>query len=435
MIWLHGSANAVAMRGELVALADGLGGVKLLNVHLVRRGGRIATFLLNFVDAGISRTRVESLIHDAFTYTTPTLSPRVLYVLDDNHHDEHSEDPLLTQSILEELSLEFSILPEPLDGLSPADLDGYDLVWFANPGWYVEDAASVDTLISFSAQGGGIVLQGDDMTHHRTDDSLLNELTGLRFVSNGTRTCGVQTDNQLGSRYEVQVQEEFHPLIRSSIGAQFLYGDDIDHSVPMGIGETILAWATLSEDPSCNVRTPVIVAFDPSPAETYLRPAISIKNQGRLGTKLLPLRDGDVVGYDINADEAVHFLEETIFRSAHGTPGSNEEIDALHYIPSSGHYLISTKTDAYIGQPLTFMRKGDLVAYDPLTDQAQLIFSQDQFRKADGSLGAIANTDAVYMDPQGLLYLSTAESERLGSAPNTIFFEKGDLILYDPSED
>ena len=259
----HGSANAVAVRGELVALADGLGGVKLLRARLLRRQGRIATFLLNFVDAGISGELVEDFIHDAFIYTTPAVSPRVLYVLDDYNNGEHPDDPPLTQSILEMLSYELHIMDEPIDGLSPADVNGYDLIWFANPGWYVEDAATVDTLVSFSAQGGGIVLQGDDMTHRRTGDSLLSELTGLRFINNGTRTCGTRTDNQRGGNYQVSVDESTHPLVSRSAGEVFLYGDDIDHNEPMGIGERVLAWATLQDNPGCDVRVPVIVAWDP----------------------------------------------------------------------------------------------------------------------------------------------------------------------------
>jgi hypothetical protein len=39
----HGSANALAMSGDLVALADGLGGVKLLEAHLLRDDNEIPT--------------------------------------------------------------------------------------------------------------------------------------------------------------------------------------------------------------------------------------------------------------------------------------------------------------------------------------------------------------------------------------------------------
>jgi hypothetical protein len=274
----HGSANAVDMRGSVVALADGLGGVKILDAQLIRRGGKVATFLLNFADRGVSREWTENLIHDALTYTTPIISPRVLYVLDDFNNGEHSDDPPLTQSILEEMSVAMDYLDEPMNGLSPADLAGYDVVWFANPGWYVEDVASVDALVSFSAQGGGIVIQGDDMTHRRTQPTLLSELTGLRFVNNGTRTCGVRTNNQRGANYRVTIQDEYHPLVRSSVGESFLYGDDIDHSQPMGMGEQVLAWATLDQNDQCEVRTPVIVAWDPN--------------------RMIPVGGGDEIGAD-----------------------------------------------------------------------------------------------------------------------------------------
>ena len=98
------------------------------------------------------------------------------------------------------------------------------------------------------------------MTHRRTGDSLLSERTGLRFINNGTKTCGTRTNNQRGANYEVSIDESMHPLVSRSAGEVFLYGDDIDHSEPMGIGERVLAWATLQNRPACNVRVPVIVA-------------------------------------------------------------------------------------------------------------------------------------------------------------------------------
>jgi uncharacterized protein YfaT (DUF1175 family) len=333
------------------------------------------------------------------------------------------------------LSYELHIIDEPIDGLSPADVNGYDLIWFANPGWYVEDAASVDTLISFSAQGGGIVLQGDDMTHRRTGESLLSELTGLRFINNGTRTCGVRTNNQQGANYEVRVDDDMHPLIRRSAGKTFLYGDDIDHSEPMGIGEVVLAWATLKNRPSCNVRVPVIVGWDPNESDHSPKPLLSVKSNERLGAAPVEILDGDVVLYDPAQDEAEIILSERIFRNAGGDASSNEEINAMHYVAETGRYLLSTNGSAHIGQPLVEIRPGDVVEYDPVTDQATVIFSQDLFRRADGTQGAHANIDAVYQDHQGMLYLSTKSTERLGAAPHMLEFGKGDLVRYDPMQD
>jgi hypothetical protein len=430
----HGSANAVAIKGCLVALADGLGGVKLLKARLLRRGGRIATMLLNFVDAGISRDLVENLIEDAFTYTTPTLSPNVLYVLDDFNNGEHPEDPVLTQSILEEFSQTFTVLDEPLDGLTPADVEGYDLIWFANPGWYVEDAASVDTLISFSAQGGGIILQGDDMTHRRTGDSMLSELTGLSFVNNGTRTCGERTDNQNGLQYEVTFDSNYHPLVRNSLGTSFLYGDDIDHSTPLGLGEEVLAWATLNNRPNCNVRVPVIVAWDPSQPTDHFHAVLSTKTQSRLGQSSPIFQDGDVIRYHKSVDQASLLLGESIFRQANGELGAHKEIDAIHYSTESKRYLLSTQTKAYVGENIVEVRPGDIVEYDPRTDQAQIVLSQDLFLNANGGSASAVNIDAIYRDEQGVFYLSTKNNERLGAAPNTITFGKGDIVRYDPLE-
>ena len=299
----------------------------------------------------------------------------------------------------------------------------------------VEDAASVDTLMSFSAQGGGIILQGDDMTHRRTGESLLSELTGLEFVTNGTRTCNVRTNNQLGAQYRVEVQDQYHPLVRSSLGTSFLYGDDIDHSIPMNVGEKVLAWATLDGDANCEVRVPAIVAWDPSQLNHHSNLLLSAKNQSRLGTDSTLLKDGDVVHYKQETDEAHILLTEDIFRTANGEMGSNEEIDALHYIPSNGHYLLSTRAHAYLGQPLVAIRPGDIVEYDPVQDQAQIIFSQDLFRKANGEPANAANVDALFQSDSNTLYLSTKHIERLGVGEEMLTFKKGDVVRYDISQD
>ena len=105
------------------------------------------------------------------------------------------------------------------------------------------------------------------MTHQRTGESLLSELTGLRFINNGNRTCGTRTNNQQGANYEVRINDEVHPLISRSAGSVFPYGDDIDHNEAMGIGEVVLAWATLMNKPECDVRVPVIVAWDASTSD------------------------------------------------------------------------------------------------------------------------------------------------------------------------
>jgi uncharacterized protein YuzE len=162
---------------------------------------------------------------------------------------------------------------------------------------------------------------------------------------------------------------------------------------------------------------------------------ISVKSGARLGSNLLPLADGDAVSYDGAVDVATPVFSEGLFRNAAGDLGANEEVDAFHYHESTGGFVLSTRTNAWIGDPQISVRPGDLVHYDPRTDTAHVFFSQDNFRKADGTRGAQANIDAVFVDAAGRIYLSTKSVERLGAAPATLEFKKGDLILYDPGKD
>ena len=88
-----------------------------------------------------------------------------------------------------------------------------------------------------------------------------------------------------------------------------------------------------------------------------------------------------------------------------------------------------------MGANLLEVRKGDLVAYDPVRDRARLFLSQDNFRRRDGSRGGSANIDAVFVHTDGTLLLSTSAAARLGAPPHTLEMSKGDLVLYDPVAD
>ena len=161
---------------------------------------------------------------------------------------------------------------------------------------------------------------------------------------------------------------------------------------------------------------------------------LSTKTSHRLGQNLLQSSDGDVVSYDSAQDNATRFFSETVFRDRHGRMGVSEEIDAVHSI-SRTSVVFSTKGRGRIGNPIVDFKMGDLVQYDIQTDTAQIIFSQDNFRKRNGSRGAMGNIDAVHVREDGKIYLSTSRPESLGAYPNTLHFEKGDLVLYDPQTD
>lgn len=221
--------------------------------------GRTAVLLLTLTNPGIPTATAGSLAANAIDFTSPTVDPSVLVILDDNHHDEFRDDAAWIATTLEGRGYSVSYLEEPGDGLSGADLAGYDVVWLSNPGYPMDDRSTVNALSSFSAGGGGLVLQGDDMAWSWGLDFTMTPLTHLDFSSNGTDYCGRWTDNNAGSSYSVRIGEDNHTLIAGLEGQTFSYGDDIDTTTARDEGETVLAWATVDD---CG-EVPVIVAYEP----------------------------------------------------------------------------------------------------------------------------------------------------------------------------
>ncbi len=226
-----------------------------------RAKGRVATILLTMTATEQDPSARDQLMANAINWASPVDAPRVLFVLDDFNHGEFADD---TQALYESLSTsgyDASYLQETGSGIKASDLAGYDVVWFSNPGYPIDDKDSFNALLEFSKNGGGVVLQGDDMTWSYGNAFPTTPLTHLRHVENGTSACGVGIDNLKGGRYRVTMNSETHPVIEGLEGASFLYGDDIDKSVALD-GTEVVAWATVEGKASCEKR-PVITAFTP----------------------------------------------------------------------------------------------------------------------------------------------------------------------------
>lgn len=226
-----------------------------------RAKGRVATILLTMTASETTAEERDQLMANAINWASPVDAPRVLFVLDDFHHGEFADD---TQELYEAFATagyDASYLQEPEQGIKASDLAGFDVVWFSNPGYPMDDKASFNALLEFSKNGGGVVLQGDDMTWSYGDAFPTTPLTHLRHVENGTSACGVGIDNGKGGRYRVTLNSETHPVIAGLEGHTFLYGDDIDKSVQLDNTE-VVAWATVEGKSSCEKR-PVITAFTP----------------------------------------------------------------------------------------------------------------------------------------------------------------------------
>lgn len=262
-----GSANAVAVRHDLIAMADGRGGVKLLGYHLNQVGNRLVTILMTFSNPGIPEATAARLASQAVNWTSPRTPSKVLVVRDDNHNGEVETDTMFVVGLLEDQGYAVDYIEEPAGGILDTDVAGYDVIWLSNPGWPLDDRATFDTLVAFSQAGGGVILQGDDMTWTSSSDTTLSPLTYLENIDNGTSFCGVGIDNNSGGKYRVTFEDSDHPVVEGLAGQSFTYGDDIDRSVPLHQGEEVLAWATLDgDDGSCGERSPVVITFGPERA-------------------------------------------------------------------------------------------------------------------------------------------------------------------------
>ncbi len=122
----------------------------------------------------------------------------------------------------------------------------------------------------------------------------------------------------------------------------------------------------------------------------------------------------DLVEYDSVSDTATLYFDGNHF-------SNNENIDAVDVL-DNGLIALSTTNNARLGG-LNF-RDGDIVLYDPGSDTATLLFSENNFSGNE-------DVDAVHILPNGHILLSTTSSARLGG----LNFRDGDVVEYDPVND
>ena len=224
--------------------------------------GRAASVLLTLSNPGIAKKTATTIATNAVDWAGDGSARKILAVRDDNHHNEFPGDIQYVSRLLKGAGYNVTYMKEPTKGLRPSDVKGYDLIWFGNPGYPIDDRRSFKTLQKAVGQGKGVVLSGDDMSWGMSGSFPTTPLVKLNHGSNGTRTCGERTDDNKGSSYRVAFSGG-HPLAQGLAGTSFTYGDDIDHSQPAMAGESVVAWATLDGKPNCKVRTPAVVAFEP----------------------------------------------------------------------------------------------------------------------------------------------------------------------------
>ncbi len=153
----------------------------------------------------------------------------VLLIRDDNHHNEDITDLDVILDDLEDMGVNVVFKREEdfsSNGIVYDDIKEYDLVWFSNPGWPPDDEGSMNALKEYFEKGNPVIIQGDDMTWSMGNEfnTLMEELTGLRYVSNGN-----------DQNHQVTFASFEHPLLRNLRGRTFTYlGNDIDVSTLTG---------------------------------------------------------------------------------------------------------------------------------------------------------------------------------------------------------
>lgn len=235
--------------------------------------GKSATVLMTLSNPGIDRNDARELVSRTAGWVSPVADPRVLVVLDNSHHNEDAGDAAYVGQALEHAGIDYELQNEPDHGLSASALDGFDVVWFSNPGYPMDDQASFDTLRAALGRGLGVVLQGDDIAWSMGHAFDMSPLTHLTFVDNGTDACGHSSDDNVGeAAFNVQYAPG-HPMIGALAGSFVQYGNDIDNSTPRNEGEQVLAWASVvnrrTGESFCDERRPVVVAYDPASAVAH----------------------------------------------------------------------------------------------------------------------------------------------------------------------
>jgi hypothetical protein len=204
------------------------------------------------VNGGAARFIAETSVR----YSSPLSDPKILVVRDLNNHGESAYDPqYIAQVLLARYRTNFQ--DEPVGGLTAADLAGYDLIWFNNPGYPMGSIKSRDALLAFK---GGVVLSGDDMSQGSNFD--MSALTGLKFIDNGsTVNCSGKTfnqDNNVGGQYKVTIDESKIPGAQGA-SLNLLYGNDIDNTIASNTVEVIAS--AVGGDASCTQTRPTIVRY------------------------------------------------------------------------------------------------------------------------------------------------------------------------------
>ncbi|MDC0711508.1 choice-of-anchor A family protein [Stigmatella sp. ncwal1] len=178
---------------------------------------------------------------------------KVLLVQQPTSWQGSSEEYALVKSYLDALGISYSTLELGAGGLTPAQVEGYDaivLLTFTAP---VESVTTVNTLTQFFAQGGGLIVTGDDITWARQSgapQAAWEAMTRLTNLSNGSTVL-----------HTVSIPTSGHPVVAGIEGTMFQYPLDIDlKQVKASEPPAVLASAIIAN--SGIPLGPVITAYE-----------------------------------------------------------------------------------------------------------------------------------------------------------------------------
>lgn len=221
--------------------------------------GRVVTVMMGLSDPSLPEAFRRQLVTQSMDWVAQSRDKRVLLVLDDHHHNEHRGEIEILKGDLESAGYHVNAIKERKKGLHHKDLAGYELVWFTNPGYPVDDLRSVAMLRAFVGAGGGVVISGDDMSRAAGNGFEMSPLTGLKYRANGVVSCGVRTNNGSKMGFSLQSSEVAHPITAGLDATDVVYRNDIDHSTALPGASEVLVWGRVKNG-SCEVNTPVVIA-------------------------------------------------------------------------------------------------------------------------------------------------------------------------------
>ena len=150
----------------------------------------------------------------------------------------------------------------------------FDVIWFSNPGWPIDDAKTVSALKTAMESGVGVVMQGDDLLYSEFYAGIdMTPLTGLDPWGTGKVANGVSNDDEKtyndrqyfrglpdSGYYNISIGNG-HPIQNGLESQTFAYGDDMDLAV-VAEGSNVAILLTATPVPSGYLgERPVVTAF------------------------------------------------------------------------------------------------------------------------------------------------------------------------------